>query len=1446
MDSYDSKAGEANYNTVEVNMASDSKFYAKLVFGGRSAQLDGITVPVHAGFDTNYNTVTINNGIGDKSAEDLDCGDTLITDLGVVVSKGIFGAEGYRTNNNKVALTDAVIVSGMPTARKLGLVGGRGLYYYRINAASNDFVNGTEIYSDGSGKKVSAIANNNVVSIKNSYIGYYISKNDNDWNTNWANSTYPEADADHSSVGFTVYGGWSTGIASNNIVAVEDSVINGNVIGGFEFRDQLQVNKDSLRDLSTNIVSLKDTVLKKGSSIYGSATAVGTSSSKGENFLQEDSTKLVNRRRGVAYIAGKVAADSAYVRYISFGQYLELDKLNNEVSYTVSQGYYPTEGQDVELETSLNSSLESGSLESVTKHLTGKEERSIHLGQQVAQSYLINRNGYHSSLAPSSTDNGISQSDVTKGQHNFWVGAYANLSDSVNGDGTSFDTKVKLFNDEENVNHGYAGGELSLLTHDDGMWYDYTSREQDGSLGAENSNHRPALMHQFRYHYQGLVLYLGVNDGESGEPVVQISFDEIANFRKEQNQNTNAFGNTFIGIIKDGTVYQKGSNEEGNKTVDASLMTFDVPGFEINQGGDHVADATYAFYKYMHFDGHDGEFEDENAAGEKISVSGKVSDPGEAGVGIKYWLKSVNILPGKLLVLNGKLENSELYVEDFQSGDTSKPKQELFTLSAELTGAGGVAIAKNSTVIIGSPDTIYNIDVGKTNTEPSVSGNGQALYEVVSKAPQPNSYTGNTVVDEGAMLVLGIDGALGTQGKSDTEDRYTSILHIGSFEAGSNPPPASVYLQGHIQTVGALRVAEGSVLDFDQAAPISFEGDDSEEYQANMGPTGGELTVKNKNQNSDSDQQKNGTWVDAIDGSLKGSVSSKLIFIDRKQASINSDNPSFYGTVELKASNVYLTSSEALISAVAHVDKDSSLYFDIQKNTSAQMNSLRTRANSERGNYTAAVRGIQNNGSVYLSHQVSGDMLNRSAAASDVSLNKVHVGTYTGGAGSKLFYQGFVQGTGNSDVDVVYADTASGESTVYFINENGKFGALLNSRGEYVGAGDKNGILVFEVEDPDAKVKLSLPAEEGGVLRVVAKDNEKYVWEYSLAQQGEDGNDWYLVNRSEDLKPAESPVPPMPDADDLRPEGGAYMANSQSWAKMHMRLHDRFGQAYYIDPFDGEEKRAAAWVRQVGSHSHFRSDGGASKTHARTAVSQIGADLIRNEINEDWKYIGGVFAGGLYHRANTRTFAEAKSRSDGYAVGIYGTLYTGNSPDDGFYVDSWLLYGRYDNKLWGGMTPTFDYKSHGWVWSVESGYTIPLGESGTKDFNKVIWTFQPEVQLVWDGVKAKDGYDATDTKYKQLGKDNVSIRVGARVHGNYMNKGLGFIEGNWIHNTKKTGVQMGSAKTYMDGGRNLGEFRMGLEGHITRNTLGWATVGVQAGKAGYHNETAQIGIKYMF
>lgn len=49
-----------------------------------------------------------------------------------------------------------------------------------------------------------------------------------------------------------------------------------------------------------------------------------------------------------------------------------------------------------------------------------------------------------------------------------------------------------------------------------------------------------------------------------------------------------------------------------------------------------------------------------------------------------------------------------------------------------------------------------------------------------------------------------------------------------------------------------------------------------------------------------------------------------------------------------------------------------------------------------------------------------------------------------------------------------------------------------------------------------------------------------------------------------------------------RPESGTYISNSLAWSRMHMRLHDRFGQAYYIDPFSGEERAAPDGFARLG------------------------------------------------------------------------------------------------------------------------------------------------------------------------------------------------------------------------------------------------------------------------
>lgn len=1438
-------ANSTNENDVTVNLSESSNFYLKIAYGGRSAQLDKVTGLVHKGFETNSNTVNFSGVLKDslgneKKATEFTDGDSGQSSL--LVMKGIFGGEGYESSKNIVSISNSLVAAGFSGARKLGIVGGRGAYYFRINDSGNlpivkqdsngniEWADQSKLLPELDGRRVntdlvngeySSLANGNIVTIDNSYIGYVEkdkvadgkTTNRNDW-------TYSDSEK-----GISVYGGWAIGQAKNNIIAVSNSVINGNLIGGLEMKDQLRSDSQAqLRKLDANLVSLFNTKLEQGSSIYGTSTADAYAEVwTGVIRVAEGTLKTVNRRRGGAYIAGENEADAAYVKYIHFGEYFDTNKIKTDTKATedVTRQYYPG--------LSSETTDDPESLVRITSE-TSEEDGAAYkmqLGDLVARSYLVNRTGFHSSLSNRSvTGQELGNvSDVTNGQHNFWVGMYANLVKGVDGNGALFDPHKDLFKNKETyeVRHTYGDGDLpkdqnlSLLVHDDGMVYSFKDGSDTlASPNDENSEHRPALMHNFRYHYDGLVLYVGANPGQisvtddKGTRIesinaVQISFSEIEKFREKNDPTVDAFGNTFVGVFLEGNQipFYKDSHKNGFNSLDASEMTFEPIGasgespFEITQHGSVVAKATYAFYKYMHFDGEDASWNNSLNPDKEELIFGKQTGKGTSGgVGLKYWLKSVDILDGETLTLNGATSDSIL-------GTTSNIRlQERFTLSAKLTGKGNVRIAEGTSVVIGSPKTIYTIDVNKSD----------ATAKVVNfKTQEANSFTGLTIVGSQATLVAGIDGALG----SDTS-------HTASLQLGKD---SSFYLQNHKQDIGHLDVAEGAKLNLTEAPKLENINDANATftYEPDLGDVG-ELVVHNTYRPNSENLASN------ILGNIEGTEDSKLV-IDTGRANISSANENFLGTFELRRAEGYLHNSNALQKAKAVVSQGSSLYF----HNAGEL--ARTRSVDPRSN--AYVGAIQNAGQVFLS----------GGKDEVAALNHVNVENgYAGQNGSVIHYRGLVQGPDNSYVDVVHSETATGTSQVSFGDDHSKIpvsGIFKEARGEKTLKSE--GIPIFVIADKGIEGdQLRLEMQPFGV---VAKDNEAYKWIYSLGYNDEEQGSqrtWVLYN-SDDKDHYEPLVPPKEEENlVLRPEAGAYVGASQSWAKMHMRLHDRFGQAYYIDPFDGEEKPAAAWVRQVGSHSHFRMAGGQSKTHSNTAVTQIGGDLLRNEFNEDWKYIGGVFAGGLYNRSDSRSWDSAKSRSDGYSLGIYGTLYTGNSPDDGFYVDSWLLFGRYDNKIWSDEISPFKFKSHGWVWSVETGYTIPIGESGTKDYNKLIWTFQPEAQLVWDGVKANSANDSFGTKYRQLGTDNVTLRVGARLHANYMNKGLGFIEGNWIHNSKKAGVQMGTDKVYMDGGRNLGEFRMGLEGHLSRNTLGWATVGVQAGKAGYHNETAQIGIKYMF
>lgn len=69
---------------------------------------------------------------------------------------------------------------------------------------------------------------------------------------------------------------------------------------------------------------------------------------------------------------------------------------------------------------------------------------------------------------------------------------------------------------------------------------------------------------------------------------------------------------------------------------------------------------------------------------------------------------------------------------------------------------------------------------------------------------------------------------------------------------------------------------------------------------------------------------------------------------------------------------------------------------------------------------------------------------------------------------------------------------------------------------------------------------------------------------------------------------------------------------------------------------------------------------------------------------------------------------------------------------------------------------------------------------------------------------------------------------------------------NWIHNTAPYSVKINDEKYTASGSQDLGEVKLGIEGHITQNNQLWLNASYLAGS--HHNQTYQgnIGWKYNF
>ncbi|SAA15307.1 outer membrane autotransporter barrel domain-containing protein [Enterobacter roggenkampii] len=312
---------------------------------------------------------------------------------------------------------------------------------------------------------------------------------------------------------------------------------------------------------------------------------------------------------------------------------------------------------------------------------------------------------------------------------------------------------------------------------------------------------------------------------------------------------------------------------------------------------------------------------------------------------------------------------------------------------------------------------------------------------------------------------------------------------------------------------------------------------------------------------------------------------------------------------------------------------------------------------------------------------------------------------------------------------VLFDDTSETDKLIVEGNTSGHTGVEVNNIGG-AGAQTVEGIEIVSVGgNSEGTFEKASRIVAGG-------------YDYNVVQKGKN---WFLTSLVEPVDPVDPPVDPVdppvdpvdpvdPPVDPVippqepvppaappksehqyRPEFGSYLANSYAANTLFMtRLHDRLGETQYTDMLTGEQKVTSLWMRNVGGHTRFNDGSGQLKTTANRYVLQLGGDVAQWSTDGLDRWHLGLMAGygnSQSRSASSLTGYRSRGEVNGYSVGLYGTWYANEADKSGTYVDSWVLYNWFDNKVMGQDQATESYRSSGVTASVEAGYSVKVGES---------------------------------------------------------------------------------------------------------------------------------------
>lgn len=380
---------------------------------------------------------------------------------------------------------------------------------------------------------------------------------------------------------------------------------------------------------------------------------------------------------------------------------------------------------------------------------------------------------------------------------------------------------------------------------------------------------------------------------------------------------------------------------------------------------------------------------------------------------------------------------------------------------------------------------------------------------------------------------------------------------------------------------------------------------------------------------------------------------------------------------------------------------------------------------------------------------------------------------------------------------------------------------------------DKEAITAAEANPTVANVNNILSATETS-LEVIPSPSE----EVPIANE---------VPRNPEVENQPMPIPAPNSPKAVEPRYNATMASyaSNLYAANNMfsiTLSDRLGMTNFYRQHD----LPGVWIKATKGRAHYKMSNGSTHLSSKNYSIVLGEDRDVN-YNSKVGYILG-YAQQTSNISNDKDPASAKVK--GYSVGAYYAWQKDDARKSGLFVNSWLQYQWFKNEI-NSQESKANYKSKGVTASIETGYSLPLLEYRVDSLERHRISLQPQAQVTWQGVKAKNYIDSAGTTFAGFGYGNIQTKIGTKLlldsHVSRSKINIKpYVEVNLVHNSKDFGAYVNGRRKAIEGTKRFVEYNTGIEAKVGPNMQMWATVGQRRSKQAYKETQVQVGFKLTF